>query len=254
MKLRRIIKHVGQQDWTAVGLDFLIVVVGVFLGIQVSNWNDRLTDIKRENTLIGELRSELTESIRQTEIKREAYRQTAVAGAQALDFLETDQGCGNDCWPVVVAFFHASQWQQAYVNRSTYDEMRRVGWPRNRELVNAIENYHRQNDQITLPLSYPPSYRALVRGLIPLDLHGPYWSSCFELVNGEERYLSDCPAGVSPNTATEAVETIRAHPDIRRTLTEWAGFTQALPDVFGSQVTAAETAIALIDAEYGHSR
>lgn len=40
MLLRRVIEHVKTQNWTAVALDFVIVVVGVFVGIQVSNWND----------------------------------------------------------------------------------------------------------------------------------------------------------------------------------------------------------------------
>ncbi|WP_375202692.1 hypothetical protein [Hyphococcus sp.] len=39
MLLRRVIDHVKHQNWTAVALDFVIVVVGVFIGIQVSNWN-----------------------------------------------------------------------------------------------------------------------------------------------------------------------------------------------------------------------
>jgi hypothetical protein len=40
MLLRRVIEHVRTQNWTAIGIDFLIVVVGVFIGIQVSNWNE----------------------------------------------------------------------------------------------------------------------------------------------------------------------------------------------------------------------
>ena len=44
MLLRRVIDHVRAQNWTAVGLDFLIVVVGVFVGLQVSNWNDARSD------------------------------------------------------------------------------------------------------------------------------------------------------------------------------------------------------------------
>ena len=40
MLLRRIIEHVKAQNWFAVGIDFVIVVVGVFIGIQVANWND----------------------------------------------------------------------------------------------------------------------------------------------------------------------------------------------------------------------
>ena len=40
MLLRRITKHVKDQNWFAVGIDFAIVVIGVFIGIQVANWND----------------------------------------------------------------------------------------------------------------------------------------------------------------------------------------------------------------------
>ena len=40
MLLRRITKHVKDQNWFAVGIDFVIVVIGVFIGIQVANWND----------------------------------------------------------------------------------------------------------------------------------------------------------------------------------------------------------------------
>ncbi|WP_411816568.1 hypothetical protein [Hyphococcus sp. DH-69] len=40
MILRRITEHVKAQNWTAVALDFFIVVAGVFIGIQVANWND----------------------------------------------------------------------------------------------------------------------------------------------------------------------------------------------------------------------
>ena len=40
MLLRRITEHVRAQNWIAIGIDFMIVVIGVFIGIQVANWND----------------------------------------------------------------------------------------------------------------------------------------------------------------------------------------------------------------------
>lgn len=40
MILRRLTQHIEDQNWFAVAVDFLIVVVGVFIGIQVANWND----------------------------------------------------------------------------------------------------------------------------------------------------------------------------------------------------------------------
>lgn len=39
MMLRRVIAHFRRQEWTAIALDFFIVVFGVCIGIQVSNWN-----------------------------------------------------------------------------------------------------------------------------------------------------------------------------------------------------------------------
>lgn len=40
MLLRRVMKHVNDQNWFAVGIDFVIVIVGVVIGIEVANWND----------------------------------------------------------------------------------------------------------------------------------------------------------------------------------------------------------------------
>ncbi|MGA8205935.1 MAG: hypothetical protein WB812_15570 [Woeseiaceae bacterium] len=39
MILRRVIEHVKAQHWTVVFLDFVIVVLGVFIGLQVQDWN-----------------------------------------------------------------------------------------------------------------------------------------------------------------------------------------------------------------------
>lgn len=42
--LRRITSHIGEQNWFAVGIDFIIVVIGVVIGIQIANWNDVQND------------------------------------------------------------------------------------------------------------------------------------------------------------------------------------------------------------------
>ncbi|MEM7430507.1 MAG: hypothetical protein AAF351_01080 [Pseudomonadota bacterium] len=55
MLLRRITQHVKSQNWFAVGIDFVIVVVGVFIGIQVSNWNETRVEFQRERALIERL-------------------------------------------------------------------------------------------------------------------------------------------------------------------------------------------------------
>ncbi|MEM9014357.1 MAG: hypothetical protein AAGB02_04535 [Pseudomonadota bacterium] len=58
MILRRITEHVKAQNWFAVGLDFVIVVVGVFIGIQVANWNEARQAAVAEREIFARLRFE----------------------------------------------------------------------------------------------------------------------------------------------------------------------------------------------------
>lgn len=44
MILRRLTKHLKDQNWFAVGLDFLIVVLGILIAFQITNWSN-----EREN-------------------------------------------------------------------------------------------------------------------------------------------------------------------------------------------------------------
>ncbi len=39
MILSRVIEHMRHQHWTTVFPDFVTVVLGVFIGLQVTNWN-----------------------------------------------------------------------------------------------------------------------------------------------------------------------------------------------------------------------
>lgn len=55
MILRSIMKHVRDQNWVAVGIDFVIVVVGLFIGIQVASWNNARRDREAEALYLDRL-------------------------------------------------------------------------------------------------------------------------------------------------------------------------------------------------------
>ena len=59
MSLRRVIAHFKRQEWTAIAIDFLIVVLGVFVGLQVSNWNEAQSSRRQEGVLIAQLADDL---------------------------------------------------------------------------------------------------------------------------------------------------------------------------------------------------
>ena len=61
MILRRVIEHVEKQEWTAIWIDLVIVVVGVFIGIQVSNWNEGRATNRRAAVFTEQLTADLRE-------------------------------------------------------------------------------------------------------------------------------------------------------------------------------------------------
>ncbi len=63
MLLRRVTNHINQQNWFAVFIDFLIVVVGVFIGIQVSNWNGQRADRALEQEYLERIYFDAVRSI-----------------------------------------------------------------------------------------------------------------------------------------------------------------------------------------------
>jgi hypothetical protein len=63
MLLRRITRDVKDQNWFAVGIDFCIVVVGVFIGIQVANWNDERQDRVDEVYYLERILTDIDDSI-----------------------------------------------------------------------------------------------------------------------------------------------------------------------------------------------
>ena len=60
-------QHVKEQNWFAVGLDVIVVIVGIFLGMQVTEWNDDRKNKALENEYISRIISDLDESIQENE-------------------------------------------------------------------------------------------------------------------------------------------------------------------------------------------
>lgn len=63
MRLRRILLLFGAQNWFSVVVELVVVIVGVFLGIQVANWNDARLDAARKQQIIGALIADIGDSI-----------------------------------------------------------------------------------------------------------------------------------------------------------------------------------------------
>ncbi len=59
MILRRIIGHMKNQHWTGVFIELVIVVLGVFIGLQVDNWNQARQERQRLTVIVQGMSADL---------------------------------------------------------------------------------------------------------------------------------------------------------------------------------------------------
>ncbi len=84
MILRRIAEAYRRQDWFTVFVETMIVVLGVFLGLQVNNWNADRGDRAREASYLARLAEDLRADIAEIdEIDRVAAVRMAALGGLA---------------------------------------------------------------------------------------------------------------------------------------------------------------------------
>ena len=120
MILRRVIQHVRKQEWTAIAIDFLIVVIGGFVGIQVANWNQELADERLGHAYALRLQADLK---RDLVARRElvAYHAAVLRGVERTDALLADPR--SDAKALVVNAYRASELNYRATSRATWDEI-----------------------------------------------------------------------------------------------------------------------------------
>jgi hypothetical protein len=81
--LRRIVQHLRDQKWAAVGLELVIVVLGVFIGIQVSNWNEARLESEQQERFIERLSADF-QSIKR---RIDSHFVTFEGGLEATEYI-----------------------------------------------------------------------------------------------------------------------------------------------------------------------
>ncbi len=121
MILRRLTEHVKAQNWFAVAIDFVIVVVGVFIGIQVSNWNSAQNNRRAAREYVVRIQEELTANRQDMAARTEYFNRVKGHALRALAALDqAPETLGEEF--IIDAYF-ASLSLRRRISRATYDEM-----------------------------------------------------------------------------------------------------------------------------------
>jgi len=204
--LRRIAEHLRHQHWTAVWIELVIVILGVFIGTQVSNWNESRHEDARAREALARIQADLQTDLRSIELRRAFWPKVNDYGRAAIHYAETGELVQASAWKTVLAFYQASQLWPWVTNDSTYQELRsagELGLIRDKHLRADLTMYYAEasGTNVGYILAFQPDYRRIVRGLTPAVASDQVWANCWVQPSQTEQRLIDCP---SPMPEAEA--------------------------------------------------
>jgi hypothetical protein len=125
MILRRLTQSLREQNWTAIWIEFVLLIAGVFLGIQVSNWNEDRVDNQKAAVFTARLKADMrVEDWNYRYLV--AYNREVLANAnQAADALEGDSEMSDEAF--LISAYRATQYKDTARRRSSYDELVSTG-------------------------------------------------------------------------------------------------------------------------------
>lgn len=222
MILRRVMEHLRKQEWTAIGIDFVIVVVGVFVGIQVSNWNSDAVDRRRGVEYVERLSRDLEADLaaRRADVAYYAAVQDGLVRANAL----LNQP-SSDAEDLVVAAYRGSELIYSAPTRATWDEIVSAGdiglLPRGAVESGIASYFAADTGQMSAESMERSEYRRAVRETIPLEIQIALRSGCSDVRDDHGRivgFVEHCTLDVDRAAMERAAAAIRASEAIRRTL------------------------------------
>ena len=223
--IRRLRVHAAKQDWFAVGVDLAIVVVGVFLGIQASNWNQD----RAERAEARELRAQIIDNLKANEADfaaRSAYygqvRAHAVAALEALR--RPDRELGER---FLIDSYQASQvWLRPF-QRTAYEELmasglnRKMGDARTRE---ELASYYVSVSGLDTTGLGVTSYREKLRRSMDLATQLRIRTSCGDILRAlpgraQAPVLPEtCDVTMDAPSVREAVARLKRIPELEEEL------------------------------------
>lgn len=250
MLLRRIIEHVRSQNWTAIGIDFVIVVVGVFIGIQAANWNDVRVEEARAGDILERFQADLQADLENFDHRMFFWQTVEEFGEKGLAYSAGRSNEDLEPWDAVLAFFQASQVGEYYTSSATFDELKSAGelnLVRNVDLRNALAGYY--NEAYNPTLTERPVYREHVRGIVPIAVQNYIWDNCFSASARQVQVIIDCPSPISDAEARALADRLAQDEQLMEELRYWTSTMKIIQLIGENQIDRAQDALNLVEEE-----
>jgi hypothetical protein len=202
---RRVAEHAKAQNWFAVTLDFFIVVIGVFIGIEVANWNQTRQDRQEERRYYGQLLLDLKGDLKtfsQAERRADKHDESAQLVIDRLGGKDAPQLSPGR---MATAIHRAGYIYIPYTSRGTYNELvstGNLGLLRDSHLKSEIANYYGAFDR-------DRQWDGLLR-----DQQSDYWAETAGILPRSvlRAAVRETEPTVSPGDDSAIWQAARSHP------------------------------------------
>ena len=255
MIFRRIRARVEKENWFAVGIDFFIVVIGVFLGIQIGNWNEARVSSIQETEYLEQLRNEIAANAEMTRYQAQYVDRIIEGGRNGLKFFESGEPCKVDCERLIIDLFHASQVWGLPFFQDKYQETNRRGIPSHEPLRLVVQDFYSFISGWGTVNATPPVYRERVRGYIPVDAMTELWTGCHEIIGMVEELLTfECEAALSEMELTRALSEMQSDRELIHALRFWVGQNEFAKLNYPTVIKRSNASVDAINQHLGQTR
>ncbi|KCZ64033.1 hypothetical protein L53_05920 [Hyphomonas sp. L-53-1-40] len=239
MILQRLAISLRKQDWFTVAIETLIVVFGVFIGLQVNNWNETRVERQLAKDYVKRLETDLRTDLANSRLLTEYHEQVLAAVVRTGELLSAD---APDAKELIQMAYRATEINQLPPERATWDQIvssGHLGLLPEGAVEGGLSTYYAFDAmKVTYDALEQTPYRKALRSKIPIPVQQAIRVGCSDLLDEQSILLGfkeECEIEADPETLQAVADAIRADPAIREHLRlQFAEATTAVNNLQGN--------------------
>lgn len=222
MILQRLIAGLGKQEWNVVAIEGLVLVGGIFAGLQINSWNDARQDRLSERHYLERIYEELAADIADIEEGIRAAESRAEMGRLLIAAVENPDLASVDPHAFFRAIEQAGYTYSPAISDYTFQELKndgKIGIIRDADLRWALMRYYKLIENYS-QWAYRREHFQNTYGDRKLGILTPEQSSKLEPYDADAEFTQE--------EALEALERMRARPGFVEQIYRASNHSQAI--------------------------
>ena len=214
----RFARHLRRQDWFAITIELLIVILGVYLGLQVNTWAAARADERRSEEYVDRLIVDMEDDLGSRRAMVAYYGAVYDSAERAYELLQQPDA---DARELVINAYRATEYNYAPPTTATWDEIVSSGdlalLPRQALQGGASAYFADDTARTSSEPLRDSTYRRRVRSLLSHDVQGAIRAGCSDALDDREQVIGfrqDCQLNIAQDRLEDAARALRSDPAV----------------------------------------